>query len=259
LSIFVPVARLPHRRAVDRGVRANLHVVLHDHSRALRDLAVCAVGTRYEAIAVAADHDAILQDHARTDEGPLPHRYVRVEDRVVSDAGAGTYHDVRVQDHAVSDASTRGDHHEWPDADIRADKRVCRDDARRMRATRGHSVSGEQLERLRKSEIGLGRAKRRHTERGATFGHDHCGRPRRPQRRGVPGIGKEADVTRTGILEPGHAGNLDGAIALEAAAEAISELAQCHGSGRSGACARERAGETSMCVTRSEPPSDRRR
>ena len=189
----------------------------------------------------------------------LAHRHVRVEDGVVPDAGAAAYHDVGVQNHPVTDAGARGDHHEWADADVRANDASAGNDAGRMHTRRRHSVSGEQLERLREGEIGVGRAERGHGGGGHASADDDCGRPRRLQRCGVSRVGKEADVAGAGRLEPGDAGNLDGAIALQAAAQALSELAQCHGDrpGRRGR-ARGTAPRSTMSVTRSEPPADRR-
>ena len=60
-------ARLADRRAIDRGVRAELHVVFDDHGGDLRDLLVRAVAAADESVAVAADDDAVLQDDAVAD------------------------------------------------------------------------------------------------------------------------------------------------------------------------------------------------
>ena len=60
-------ARLADRGPIDRRVRAELHVVF-DHDRGdLRDLLVGAVAAADEAVAVAADDDAVLQHDAVAD------------------------------------------------------------------------------------------------------------------------------------------------------------------------------------------------
>src|SRR6185312_7362215 len=51
-------------RTIDRGVGADLHVVFDHHPANLRDLVVRAVGALREAEPVAADHRAVLHDHA---------------------------------------------------------------------------------------------------------------------------------------------------------------------------------------------------
>ena len=73
LSIFVPGldARLADRRPIDRRVGADLDVVFDHHRRRLRNLFVRAVGALREAVAVAADHRAVLDDHARADRAAL--------------------------------------------------------------------------------------------------------------------------------------------------------------------------------------------
>ena len=63
--------RLADRRPIDRRVGADLDIVLDHDRRGLRDLFVRAVRTRREAVAVAADHGAVLDDHARADGAAL--------------------------------------------------------------------------------------------------------------------------------------------------------------------------------------------
>ena len=57
-------ARLADRRPIDRRVGANLDVVFDDDVGVLRDLQVRAVLLLREPEAVAADDDAVVQDHA---------------------------------------------------------------------------------------------------------------------------------------------------------------------------------------------------
>ena len=63
--------RLAHRRPIDRRVGADLDVVFDHDRRGLRNLFVRAIRPLREAVAVAADHGAVLDDHARADRAPL--------------------------------------------------------------------------------------------------------------------------------------------------------------------------------------------
>ena len=73
----------------------SLHVVLDDHGGHLRNLLVGAVGAPDEAVAVAANHHAVLQHHAVADRHPLAQRHVGVDDAVLAHAGARPDGDVR--------------------------------------------------------------------------------------------------------------------------------------------------------------------
>src|SRR5215218_5858082 len=59
--------RLPHRRTIDRRIRANLDVVFDDDIGDLRNLLVRAVGSMGEAEPVAADDGAVLNHAPRAD------------------------------------------------------------------------------------------------------------------------------------------------------------------------------------------------
>ena len=73
LSIFGARAdpRLADRRTIDRRVRANLDVVFDHDIAVLRDLEVRAVLLPREAVAVAADDDAVVQRDAIADDDAL--------------------------------------------------------------------------------------------------------------------------------------------------------------------------------------------
>ena len=68
-----PDARLAERRAVDRGERADLDVVLDHHDPHLRELVVAALGVAREAEAVGPDHGAVLHHHAAAEPAALAH------------------------------------------------------------------------------------------------------------------------------------------------------------------------------------------
>ena len=86
LSILRAAADPGHagRGAVDRGVGADLDVVLDHHAADLRDLAVAAA-VRRETEAVVADHGAGVDDDPIADLGLLADDHVRVEDAVGAD------------------------------------------------------------------------------------------------------------------------------------------------------------------------------
>ena len=79
-----PDARLVQRGAVDRGQRADLDVVLDHHDADLRDLLVAALRVLREAEAVAADHGAVLHDHAVAQAAALAHLHARVQHAVLA-------------------------------------------------------------------------------------------------------------------------------------------------------------------------------
>ena len=74
--------RLADRRTIHRRVRAELHVVLDDDDGDLRNLFVGAVATTDEAVAVAADDDAVLKDDAIADRDALADGDIGMDDAV---------------------------------------------------------------------------------------------------------------------------------------------------------------------------------
>ena len=120
-------ARLADGRAIDRRVGADLHVVFDDDVGVLRDLQVRAVGLLDEAEAVAADHGAVLEDHAVADLHALANRHVRMDHAVVADDGAGPDDDVGINDRPRADRRACADDDERADRDVGAERRVGRD------------------------------------------------------------------------------------------------------------------------------------
>ena len=80
----------------------------------LHDLVVRPVGTLGEAESVAADHHAVLQDHAIADAAELAHDGVRVRVEIVADLRALIDHDVRMQHGVASDSDSRPTHAKGP-------------------------------------------------------------------------------------------------------------------------------------------------
>ena len=124
LSIFVPGAdaRLADRRPIDRRVRADLHVVFDHDAADLRNLLVRAVRPPGEAEAVAADHGAVLHDHAVADHHVLADRHVGVDARSPRQSSRRRRSTTCGADHrARADARARADDDERRDRDVGAE------------------------------------------------------------------------------------------------------------------------------------------
>jgi hypothetical protein len=93
----------PRRRSTV-GVRTDLHVVFDDHGAGLRDLLMRAVGAADEPIPVAAQHDAVLENHSIAHGHPLADRHLRVHDAIFPDHRAGADRHVGVHDGPVADS-----------------------------------------------------------------------------------------------------------------------------------------------------------
>src|SRR5207247_7501345 len=102
--------------AVDGGVRADLDVVLDPHAADLRHLVMPPL-LGGEAVAVAADDDAAVEDAAPADGRPLVDRDERIDDRALADRAAGGDGDALVDRDAVADRDVVADGREGADAD----------------------------------------------------------------------------------------------------------------------------------------------
>src|SRR5204862_2784357 len=91
-------ARFADGRPIDGRIRADLNVVFDDYQGRLRNLEVRAVRLPREPESVAAEHDAVVQNHAVSDNDAVANRGVRVHDAVVADARARANGDVRIKD-----------------------------------------------------------------------------------------------------------------------------------------------------------------
>jgi hypothetical protein len=117
-------ARLADCRAIDRRVGAQLDVVFDDDAGDLRDLLVRAVATAHEAIAVAADHDAILDHDAIANDDAFANRRVGVNDAVTADARARADRDVGKDDGAIANRRALTDRDEGADRDVLPERGV---------------------------------------------------------------------------------------------------------------------------------------
>ena len=95
--------RFADGRAVDRAVRLDFHVVADHRDSRLAHLVPLTARLAGEAEAVAADDDAVLQQHAIADAAILPDARVRVCEEIVADARPAINGNKAVQHRAAPD------------------------------------------------------------------------------------------------------------------------------------------------------------
>src|SRR5439155_1537794 len=98
--------RLPQGGAVDRGVGADLDIVLDQHGADLSDLPV-RFAVEDVAEAVGADHGARMDHDALAEPHPGAHGDARVHDRRLADLGAGPDERQRTDADGGSDRGAR--------------------------------------------------------------------------------------------------------------------------------------------------------
>ncbi len=249
-------ARLADRRTIDGRVRAELHIVFDDDGRDLRNLLVRAVAAADEAVAVAADDDAVLQDDAVADRARArgsPRSNGSTQSLPTRGAGPiVTFGKITVRSpmRAPSPMATNG-----ADRHVGAEPCVRRDGRQRVDAGRRAPGGGEQADGPRKRQIRIARAQHRARRRRRVVLEDDGRRARGRQRLLVFRIGEEGDVAGLGILDAGHARDLDLAVAFEPALQPIRQFPQLHGTNATrslrsavsaGHCAGERLRVTSL-------------
>ena len=220
-------ARFAHGGAVHRGERLDLDVVLDHRHAGLHDLEVRAVARFGEAEAVAAHHDAVLQDHAVADAAEFAHHGVRVGAEIVADLRAFVDHHVRMQHGVAADGDVFADHGEGADGGAFADPRgwprsTLADECRAAGAAAGRTGPARARNRdkdwpksgWRAAVPASGSATRIAAARvcftlGAYFG-----------------LARNVSSDGPGLLHPRHAGDFNVGIAPELAAEARGEIAE---------------------------------
>jgi hypothetical protein len=150
-------SRLAHGRTIDGRIRPQLHIVFEDDGGNLRNLLVRAVAAANEAVAIAADDDAVLQDYAIAKRAALANRDIGVDDAVAADHGAGADGHVRIDDGAVADAGARADHDERSDRYASSEADVSGNRAQRVDTWRGAGHRREEADGSRKGEVRVAR------------------------------------------------------------------------------------------------------
>ena len=190
----------------------------------LRDLLVRAVASPDEAVAVAADDDAVLQDDAIANRDALAHRHVGMDHAVRADLRAGADRHVREDDRVVADRHALADRHERADRDVVADARIGSHRGQRVNAGSRTPRGREQSDGAREREIRIGRPQHRaRRRRRVVFEQDGRG-ARLRHRRFVLRIGEEGEIAGLSVLDARDTDDLHLAVALEAAGEPFGEL-----------------------------------
>ncbi len=154
------------RAAVDRGVGADLDVVLDDHPADLRHLGVAA-GAHHVAEPVLADPGARMHDHAVAHQG-VDQRHMRADGAVAPDPDLRPDHRPGVNHRAGADLRARPDHRARIDRDAafepraRMNERAGSDAARSEQRRRPQRIAEQ---RPRHGDKGLiGRARAQHAD-----------------------------------------------------------------------------------------------
>ena len=159
----------------------------------------------------------------------LANRHARVDHAVGPEHGVVADHHVRVQHGAGADAGATADHDQRADRDVGLEHGVVGDD-RTSGGRRAAAIAAVRRPGRRGRTPGTGLAIRSiaHGAAGASAIEDHGRGSGRRHGGRVLGIGEEGDVARAGLLDAGHSGHLDGAIAVERGPEPLGQLPQVH-------------------------------
>ena len=97
-------ARLFERAAIDRGVRADLHIIFDDEPALLRELRVLAGrAVAHVAEAIGAEHCARMHDHAISQFRAGIEHHARIKVAIAADAHAGADDDAGIDAGACAD------------------------------------------------------------------------------------------------------------------------------------------------------------
>jgi hypothetical protein len=230
LSIFAD-ARLADRRPIDGRVRPDLDIVFDDDAGTLRNLEMGAVLLLREAEAFAAEDAAVLHDDTVADDDAVADGHLRMDCAVVADTGARTDDDVGIDDGSRSNRRPRSDGHEGADRHTGAEFRVrsnrtARIDSAWRRRGRHQQRHGSRERQIRL--IGAQQSRRRGGGRHVESDDDRR-RAGGRELRHVLLVREKAQVARRRALDPRDAVDLDFAVAIEPAAEPVSNLAELHG------------------------------
>ena len=213
----------------------HFHIVLEYGRAGLDHLVPGAILPLGKAEAVTTNDCAVLQDDAVSDAAVLANYRVGMGDKITTDFCPAIDGDEAVQDGVTPDFRF------FVHVAVRADMRPFtdfgrfRDDRRWMNARSVLWRSVEQLKSLRKSQVGIGRAKSSESRlRGVAFDDhvlldEHRGSARGLEQREIFSVGQKSYLVRTSVLNAGNAGNLDIGRALETAAQFLSKFGEFHG------------------------------
>ena len=222
-------ARFTDRRAIDRGIGANLDVVFDDDLGVLRNLQMRAVGLSREPEPVAADDHAVVQDDAIADDDAFSDRDMGVQRAVVADRRAGTDDDVRIHDRSRADRRARADGDKGSYRHIGSDDGVTGDRAQAIDPLRRRRRASEDRERARERGVRIvGAEHRTSVGRRSVSSENHGGRVGAREIGRVLRVGEEGQIAGLRLLERRDAQNLHVAIAFETAMETLGQFFQSH-------------------------------
>ena len=221
-------ARFAHRRAIDGRVGAQLDVILDDDRGHLGNLLVRPIAPAHEAVAVAADDDAVLENHAIANRHALTHGHVGMDDAVGADARAGTDGDVGVDDRPIADCRPFPNRDKCADRYVRAKLRVGGQRRKAVDAGRGTPGRGKETDRASERKIRVLGAEHRARRGRRIVLEDHSRGARRAKRLLVFRVGEKRDVSRFGGLNARDAVDVDVPVTFQPTVEPLCEIAQFH-------------------------------
>ncbi len=185
-------------------------------------------GISDEPEAIAPDHCAVLHDDARAQDRAAANGHTGMQHCSSAHTSARADDHVRMHDDAIADLCAGLDHRQRPDRDVLAQPHVRRHDRARMHTSGPSLVGAEHDERFRKRAVRLPRPQHGARRRGLVVVQDDGGGVRGVHERPVLGIGEERELTGAGIGQTCHSGDIDVAIAFEAAMQAVGQVAEFH-------------------------------
>ena len=227
-------SRLADGGTIDTRIRLHLDVVANHNLPGLQNLAPAAFGQAGKAKAVRANHYAILQKHTIADPAGFSNHGVGVGEKIVSDLGVPINRHEAVKDCISSDFDI------LVDKTVRADVRpACnsgrrRDDGRRMDTRFIARRLMKHVDCPGKIQLRVGGAKKGYGRECsiALDGQLFCHQCRRgcgsSDRVAIALVRDEGELTRLGILNPGHIGDFDFSISLEHTAETLGNFFKFH-------------------------------
>ncbi len=225
----------PDARTVDRRIGADFDAVANLDDAQLRDFldvdAAVRTASVVEAVAVAPQTHAAMDDAIGADDRALAQGDLRINVRARADAATFADEDLRLDDRARTYRGALLDHGVRPDMHALAQRHARIDKRRRVHARRADGFRrSEQLRRRHAGMVGVGHA------------YDGAGRPVRPVRRkqngrslrpgdklDVFGILAETQVARSRFLKPGTGRKVD-IRTFQRAGENLRELTCLHSS-----------------------------
>jgi hypothetical protein len=214
---------------VDRGIGANLDVVLDHDDRGLRNLLVGTIRSQHEAEAVGPNNGTIMEQHAVANNHPLTNGRIGVHGASGTDDHIVANRDVREYLGAVADPHPFSDHGTRTNRDVQAQDRRRRDHRAGM-DTRNHcGCRREQSEGAGKGQIGITGPQRGLRSRRAVEGDNYRAGSRASEGGKIAAVHAQREILWRRVSKQRYATDLDIGRPLEAALQPSGEVAERHG------------------------------